>query len=212
MARWYDGYLIGPDPEPIHVYNPNSVARAIGSGHFSNYWTSTETYEALRVYIDMDFDGVQQDLVAMLDGQHVAADVSTFDNTMTGVGSRDEIYALLVHLGYLGYDEDDESVFIPNEEIRREFRTAIRTGARPELARTRANRMSCSGARWRATRPWRRSASATTRRRWLASPTSVCSRESPIAREPTSTSARSSASPCDGRPSGRPAGGMRCPT
>ncbi|MBP3883329.1 MAG: hypothetical protein J6D54_00085, partial [Olsenella sp.] len=49
-TRWYDGYLIGPGPEPIHVYNPNSVARSIGSGHFSNYWTSTETYEALRVY------------------------------------------------------------------------------------------------------------------------------------------------------------------
>jgi hypothetical protein len=71
----------------------------------------------------------------MLDGQRVPVDISTFDNTMTGVGSRDEVYALLVHLGYLGYDEDDESVFIPNEEIRREFRTAIRTGARPELAR-----------------------------------------------------------------------------
>lgn len=135
MERWYDGYLIGSGEDAHHVYNPNSVARSIGSGHYSNYWTSTETYEALQVYIDMDFDGVQADLVAMLDGQRVSADVSTFNNTMTGVGSKDEVYALLVHLGYLGYDEDDESVFIPNEEIRREFRTAIRTGARPELAR-----------------------------------------------------------------------------
>ena len=132
MAHWYDGYLIGPDR--THVYNPNSVACAIDSGHYSNYWTSTETYEALQAYIDMDFDGVQADLVAMLDGQRVSADVSTFNNTMTGVGSKDEVYALLVHLGYLGYDEDDRSVFIPNEEIRREFRTAIRTGARPQLA------------------------------------------------------------------------------
>ena len=132
MAHWYDGYLIGPDR--THVYNPNSVACAIDSGHYSNYWTSTETYEALQAYIDMDFDGVQADLVAMLDGQRVSTDVSTFNNTMTGVGSKDEVYALLVHLGYLGYDEDDRSVFIPNEEIRREFRTAIRTGARPQLA------------------------------------------------------------------------------
>jgi hypothetical protein len=134
MARWYDGYLIGPGPEPLHVYNPNSVARAIASGCYSNYWTATETYEALRAYIDMDFDGVATDLVAMLDGQRVPADVSTFDNTMTGVRSRDDVYALLVHLGYLGYDEADETVFIPNEEIRREFRTAIRAGARPQLA------------------------------------------------------------------------------
>ena len=134
MERWYDGYLIGSGGDARHVYNPNSVARSIGSGHYSNYWTSTETYEALQVYIDMDFDGVQADLVAMLDGQRVSADVSTFDNTMTGVGSRDEVYALLVHLGYLGYDQSERAVFIPNEEIRREFAVAVETGARPQLA------------------------------------------------------------------------------
>lgn len=132
MRRWYDGYLIGP--ERLHVYNPNSVARAMESGQFSNYWTATETYEALSAYIDMDFDGVQQELVAMLAGQHVAADVSTFDNDMHTIRSKDDVYALLVHLGYLGYDQVERMVFIPNEEIRREFATSIRAGARPQLA------------------------------------------------------------------------------
>lgn len=133
MQHWYDGYLIGR-PEPIHVYNPNSVARAIGNGHCSNYWAATETYEALKVYIDMDFDGVQQDLVAMLEGQHVDADVSTFQNSMVDIASKDDMYALLVHLGYLGYDEEARTVFIPNEEVRREFATSVRVGARPQLA------------------------------------------------------------------------------
>lgn len=132
LSRWYDGYLIGPDR--VHVYNPNSVANAIGEGQCLAYWTDTETYEALSVYIDMDFDGVQQDLVAMLDGQHVPASVDFFENDMTKVRSKNDVYALLVHLGYLGYDEVERTVFIPNEEIRREFTVAVEAGARPQLA------------------------------------------------------------------------------
>ena len=133
MKHWYDGYLIGPDR--THVYNPNSVACAIDSGHYSNYWTSTETYEALQAYIDMDFDGVQQDLVAMLDGQRVPVSVGHFENDMRTIRSKNDMYTLLVHLGYLGYDQLERTVFIPNEEIRREFAVSVETGARPELAR-----------------------------------------------------------------------------
>lgn len=132
MQRWYDGYLVGPQRE--HVYNPNSVANAIAEGECLGYWTETETYEALATYIDMDFDGVQQDLVAMLDGQHVPTDISTFENDMRRVGSKDDVYTLLVHLGYLGYDQVERSVFIPNEEVRREFAASLRAGSRPLLA------------------------------------------------------------------------------
>lgn len=132
MRRWYDGYLIGP--ERRHVYNPNSVARAIRERSYGTYWTATETYEALRAYIDMDFDGVQTELVAMLDGQHVPVNVGHFENDMRTIRSKNDMYALLVHLGYLGYDEVDRTVFIPNEEIRREFSVSVETGARPQLA------------------------------------------------------------------------------
>lgn len=128
MARWYDGYLIGPDR--THVYNPHSVACAIDSRSYSDFWTSTETHEALQAYLDRDFDGMQQELSAMLDGQHVPANMNLFRNDMRTIGSKDEMYALLVHLGYLGYDQVDRTVFIPNEEIRREFAMSVETGAR----------------------------------------------------------------------------------
>lgn len=71
----------------------------------------------------------------MLDGQHVFANLSGFKNAMTGIASKDDACALLAHLGYLGYDEVEAKVFIPNEEIRRGFATSIREGARPQLAR-----------------------------------------------------------------------------
>ncbi|MBQ9069370.1 MAG: AAA family ATPase, partial [Eggerthellaceae bacterium] len=133
MAHWYDGYLMGQ--ERIHVYNPRSVAGAIAERQYSSYWTDTETYESLSTYIDMDFDGVATDLVAMLDGAMIPTNVGLFENSMVDVKSKDDVYALLVHLGYLGYDQVERCVFIPNEEIRREFGNAIEAGSRPQLAR-----------------------------------------------------------------------------
>ena len=132
IERWYDGYLLGPDR--LHVYNPSSVAGAMESLTCRSFWTSTETYEALQVYIDMDFDGVQTDLVAMLDGQRVPVNVAHFENDMHTIRSKNDMYTLLVHLGYLGYDQVERAVFIPNEEIRREFSVSLETGARPQLA------------------------------------------------------------------------------
>ena len=132
IERWYDGYLLGPDR--LHVYNPRSVVGAMQSLSCRSFWTNTETYEALQVYIDMDFDGVQADLVAMLDGQHIPANVANFENDMRTIRSKNDMYALLAHLGYLGYDQVERTVLIPNEEIRREFAASIETGSRPQLA------------------------------------------------------------------------------
>ncbi|MDE6516276.1 MAG: AAA family ATPase, partial [Acetatifactor sp.] len=55
-SNWYDGYRFRKFK---HVYNPRSVVAAMKCGHFSNFWTSTETYEALKIYMDMDFDGLR---------------------------------------------------------------------------------------------------------------------------------------------------------
>ena len=34
---------------------------------FKSYWNNTETYEALKVYIDMNFDGLKDAIIAMLE-------------------------------------------------------------------------------------------------------------------------------------------------
>ena len=46
----------------------------------SNYWTVTETYEALKIYMDMDFDGLKKDIVRMLGGEHVRVNAFSFQN------------------------------------------------------------------------------------------------------------------------------------
>ncbi len=129
--KWYDGYRFHGDE---HVYCPNSIMEFISKKKFDSYWTKTETYESLRDYIDLDRLGLKDSIVDMLGGKHVRIDTGTFQNDMTSISSRDDIFTLLVHLGYLAYDFDREEVFIPNEEVRKEFIRAVKEGRRPELA------------------------------------------------------------------------------
>lgn len=132
MKKWYDGYQM----EDIHIYNPKSVADALTWNKFKSYWTGTETYEALKVYIERNFDGLKEAVVEMLGGGQCQVDPTTFQNDMTTFHVKDDVLTLLVHLGYLTYDERTESVFIPNQEIAQEFMRAIKVGGWGNLMET----------------------------------------------------------------------------
>lgn len=107
---------------PIKKYGTHS---ALNIFEFRSYWTRTETYEALKVYIDMNFDGLKDAVISMLGGGKCRINPEKFQNDMTSFADRDDVLTLLVHLGYLAYEEDDQSVFLPNMEIAGEFRNAI---------------------------------------------------------------------------------------
>jgi hypothetical protein len=53
---------------------------------------------------------------------------------MTSIQSKDDVLTLLTHLGYLAYDAEREEVYIPNEEVRREFIRAVKAGKHKEVA------------------------------------------------------------------------------
>lgn len=120
--EWYDGYVFDED---LHIYNPKSVVDSIRRKKFTNYWTQTETYEALREYIDADFDGLKTAIVLMLSGNQCKVNTRTFQNDMNTFKSKDDILTLLIHLGYLAYDDEIDSVYIPNAEIQAEFKNAV---------------------------------------------------------------------------------------
>ena len=131
--RWYDGYQfhkIG------HVYNPKSVVEAMLNKDCKSYWTRTETYEALRVYIDMNFDGLKDAIILMLGGGRCKINPAHFTNDMTTFQTKDDVLTLLVHLGYLGYQAEKQEVFIPNEEVRGEFVNAIEVSNWQEVMRS----------------------------------------------------------------------------
>lgn len=121
-ARWYDGYSF---PRLKHVYNPNSIVKAMLSGEFDNYWTSTVTYESLKDYISMDFDGLKGCVIQMLAGGRCPVNTDTFENDMTSFKNRDDVLTVLIHLGYLAYDRDRKEAYVPNEEVRSAFANAV---------------------------------------------------------------------------------------
>jgi len=122
IKEWYDGYRFEKEPS---VYNPKSVVEAVLSGICDTYWNQTETFEALRVYIDMNFEGLKDDILSMMSGETVRINTGNFSNDMVTFHTKDDVLTLLIHLGYLGYDFDNQSVFIPNNEIRQEFFNAV---------------------------------------------------------------------------------------
>lgn len=92
---------------------------------FKSYWTGTETYEALKIYMDMNFDGLKEAITIMLGNARYKINTRKFQNDMTTFSTKDDILTLLIHLGYLTFDEITEEVSIPNQEIAWEFFNAI---------------------------------------------------------------------------------------
>ena len=128
---WYDGYelvKLWPEGDVTHsMYSPKSVVDAMLSHAYDTYWNRTETYEALKVYIQMNMDGLKDAVVKMLAGERVTINTGTFSNDMTTFASRDDVLTLLVHLGYLSYHWADKTVSIPNKEVSQEYVNAIST-------------------------------------------------------------------------------------
>ena len=128
---WYDGYHLivhcQTGNEFYSLYNPKSVVEAMMRHKFGTYWNQTETYEALKIYIQMDMDGLKDSVIRMLAGEAIPVNVGTFSNDMTTFATKDDVLTLLVHLGYLTYDSTNETVRIPNKEVSQEYVNAIST-------------------------------------------------------------------------------------
>ena len=131
MKRWYDGYNLNG----ISIYNPKSVVESVLRGQFNNYWTSTETYEALKVYIEMNFDGLKDKVTQLIAGERIEINPGKFQNDMTTLRSADDIFTLLVHLGYLTFDFYTKQVWIPNSEVAQEFINSIEDGGWEEVVK-----------------------------------------------------------------------------
>ena len=122
MERWYDGYRIG---KASHIFNPYSVMRAINEEEYGSYWTTTGAYDSVITYIQMNYDGLKDDVIRMLSGEHVYVNTTKFQNDMRIVKNRNDVLTVLIHLGYLAYDGDTNECYIPNKEVADEFLNAV---------------------------------------------------------------------------------------
>ena len=123
MKKWYDGYSFKGVGS---VYNPNSVMNAASDGSYISYWTETSAAEGLLDYISKDYHGMTKTIAELIGGVDVKVSTTGFANDLTTFRDKDDVLTLMIHLGYLAYDSVNETVRIPNEEIKREFSKAVR--------------------------------------------------------------------------------------
>ena len=76
----YDGYIfqkpyqmpVQPNNDSettIHIFNPNSVVKAVTRRKYENYWVATSALEAITLYIDANIAGIQDDIKVLLKGE-----------------------------------------------------------------------------------------------------------------------------------------------
>jgi len=122
VKSWYDGYSF---EKTLSIYSPRSVVNCMRLGKIGNYWNQTETFEALQVYIDMNFEGLKDDVLSMIAGNSVPVNIGNFANDMSTFHTEDDVLTLLIHLGYAAYDYDNKTVQIPNNEVRAEYVNSV---------------------------------------------------------------------------------------
>ena len=123
LEKWYDGYQIGDEKS---IFNPNSVMQAVDAGRCRSFWASTGAYEAVAHYIQMNYEGLKDDVVQMLAGESCAIDPTGFQNDMSVIHSKDDVLTVLLHLGYLSYNWEEGECYIPNKEVAGEMVNAVK--------------------------------------------------------------------------------------
>ena len=145
IREWYDGYRF-ENCEP--VYNPRSVVNGMLFGSIRNYWNMTESFEALQTYIDMNFEGLKDDILSMLAGENIPVNTGNFTNDMTTFRDENDVLTLLIHLGYLAYDSTEHCVYIPNNEIQNEYANAVSVSDWGEVSKALKNSADVLNAIW----------------------------------------------------------------
>lgn len=141
LRRWYDGYELPwvdkatNERRVERTYAPFSVTSACENGEVGSYWTDSEAFSSLLLYVDMDFDGLQQAIVQVVGGASIRVNTYSFENSIHDVASREDALTLLCHLGYLAYNAAAGTARVPNEEVRAELTRAVSESRHAEVAR-----------------------------------------------------------------------------
>ena len=81
----------------------------------------------------MDYQGLKAAIIEMLSGAAIRINIATFKNDIVSMKTKDDVLTYLIHLGYLGYNQERRTAFVPNEEIRQELITAVESKSWNEM-------------------------------------------------------------------------------
>ena len=126
---WYDGYKVGE----YELYNPNSIIELTNHGTYKSYWSATAAYDIVKEAINLNFEGLKDDIIKLCSGTSIRIyDIESFNTAEKNFPNKDSIYVYLVHLGYLGYNDEESTIYVPNEETRRELLHSVRDNNWPQ--------------------------------------------------------------------------------
>ncbi len=132
LEKWYDGYKIGDEQS---MFNPNSVMEAVRRRRCRSFWSATGSFDAVAGYINRNFDGLKDGIIEMLAGGREKVDPTRFQNDMSIVLNRDDVYTVLIHLGYLSYEWQRSECYIPNREVGGEMVNAVKENKWEEVVK-----------------------------------------------------------------------------
>ena len=122
LEKWYDGYKIGIQTS---MFNPNSVMQAVCRRRCRSFWASTGAFDTVADYIQMNYEGLKDDIISMLASGRCKVNPTKFQNDMSIVRSKDDVLTVLIHLGYLSYNWEKTECYIPNLEVAGEMVNAV---------------------------------------------------------------------------------------
>ena len=133
LEKWYDGYQLGDIPS---IFNPNSVMRAVNSRRCRSFWAATGSFDAISSYINMNYNGLRDDIICMLSGGRVTVDPTGFQNDLSVIRSKDDVLTVLIHLGYLSFDWKRNQCYVPNKEVEGELVNAVKNNKWEEVIKS----------------------------------------------------------------------------
>lgn len=124
IRLWYDGYLRRSDGG--HVFNPDSVCKALTEGRCKNNWVGTGPMNDISNLIAENAFEIRDDVLRMAAGEEIEVRLDGFGIEDGRPTSREDILAAMVVYGFLTYH--DGKLSIPNLELKQKFSHCLRRG------------------------------------------------------------------------------------
>ena len=130
LKNWYDGYKTYSGDD---IFNPRSVVYALSDGICQSYWTNTGPMDEISYYIENNVEEVRNDIVQMISGISVNIHLEGYSAEQVNLNTRDEILSAMAVYGFLSYY--DETLAIPNKELRMKFDYALKNHHMGEISK-----------------------------------------------------------------------------
>ena len=130
LKEWYNGYKTYDGTD---LYNPRSVSFALDRARCQSYWTNTGAFDGILEYINMNIDGIKDDIIKMISGIPIEMVLKGYSAEKTSFGNENQVFSAMAIYGLLSYHNG--TVRIPNHELQLKFDEAIQDKSVGEVAK-----------------------------------------------------------------------------